>query len=277
MEGRIVNESTRQSKIVMFMSADLAQSAAFKATQQGEGRAEWLTVFEAFFRELPLILMGQIAQAFDDVTTLPEEIAVWKVMGDEIVFSAEPRNAEEALRLTEAFYRTVMRYDARLLERWPLRLKGCCWAARFPGRNIEMEIPEMATVGGDGAVYSDYLGPDVDTGFRISGRADAGHVIISLDLAEALARVSDRRGLQFHYVGREVLKGVFCGRPYPLILITFSGAMPEVWQWEVEESHQAHVLSNEPPMQPEALIELTGQIRSYLNRMCGLSLTTLEF
>ena len=259
------------------MSADLAHSAAFKAAQQGEERADWLTVFEAFFRELPLILMGQIATAFDDVDVLPEKMAVWKVMGDEIVFSAEPRNAQEALRLSEAFYRTVIRYDAHLFERWPLRLRGCCWAARFPGRNIEMEIPEMASAVAGGTVYLDYLGPDVDTGFRIAGRADAGHVIVSLDLAEALARVQDRRGLQFHYVGREVLKGVFGGRPYPLILITFADAMPQVWQWEAEESHQAHVLSKEPPMQPDELIKLTSQIHSYLNRISGLSLTTLEF
>lgn len=268
-----------ESKTVMFMSADLARSTAFKEAQQGlEERPGWLTPFEAFFRELPLVLMGQVAMAFEGADVVPKEVGVWRVSGDEIVFSAEPRSTDEALRLTEAFYRTVVSYDARLFERWPLRLRGCCWGARFPRRNIEIEIPEMSSAGRrGGGAYFEYLGPDVDTGFRIAGHADAGHVIVSLNLAEALARLPDRRDLQFHHVGREVLKGVFCGRPYPLILITFADVVAELWQWELEESTQIQMLRDKPPMEPEALVDLAGRIRSYLNRMCRLSLTTLEF
>lgn len=266
------------SKTLMFMAADIAHSTAFKETRYGTSdELGWLTPFETFFREMPLVLVGQLGQAFQDADELPE-VQVWRVSGDEMVFVAEPRTADEASKLLIGFYRTVFNYHARFSERWPLGLRGCCWAARFPGRNIEVEIPEMGVAAREGgATYLEYLGPDVDSGFRIAGHADPGHVIVSLNLAESVARLPDQKGLQFHFVGREVLKGVYAGRPYPLILVTLTDAMPELWHWELEESRQVRTLRDEPPMTAEALIELADRIRAYLNKVGQLGLSPLEF
>ena len=260
------------AKTMILMSVDIADSTGFK--EKGHSLDDdplWLEAFETFFKEVPLVLMGQIAKAFAKTDDLPD-IGVWKVIGDEIVFRARARSAEEALLITEAFYRTVVTYDASFVERWPLRIRGCCWAARFPGRNIEFEIPEMA-----GAGYVDYLGPDVDLGFRLISQADRGQVILSMNLAEALASLPERRGMQFHYVDRKVLKGVFAGRPYPLILITLPDCMPELWQWEEDESQQLRALRDEPPIDAMALVELASSIRSYLNRTGRLDIKPLEF
>ncbi len=258
------------AKTVIFMSVDISDSTIFK--EKGHSLDDdplWLEAFETFFKEVPLVLMGQIATAFAMTDDLPD-ISIWKVIGDEIVFRAQARSAEEAL--TEAFYRTVVTYEARFVERWPLRIRGCCWAARFPGRNIEIKIPEMAGVG-----YVDYLGPDVDLGFRLVSQVDRGQVILSLNLAEALASLPERRGMQFHYVDRKVLKGIFVGRPYPLILVTLSDCMPELWQWEDDDSQQLRALRDDPPMDTAALVELASRIRTYLNRMGRLNIKLLEF
>ena len=128
-----------------------------------------------------------------------------------------------------------------------------------------------------GAWYVDYLGPDVDLGFRLISQADRGQVILSMNLAEALASLPERRGMQFHYVDRKVLKGVFAGRPYPLILITLPDCMPELWQWEEGESQQLRALRDEPPIDAMALVELASSIRSYLNRTGRLDIKPLEF
>jgi hypothetical protein len=271
--------ATRDTKkTVLFLAADIASSTQFKdSVEESDGRPGWLEPFEQFFRELPLVLMGQVAQTFVGGSDVPE-VGVWRVSGDEVVFLAEPRSAEEARRLVEAFYRTVHQYHARFSEKWPLGLRGCCWAARLPGRNAEIEIPEMATAGGaGGGQYLEYLGPDVDTGFRIAGHADAGHVIISLNLAEALARESDTGQIRFHLFDRRILKGVFAGRPYPLILITLEDAMPDLWQWELEESRQIQVLRDTPPTSPGELVELASRIYGYLNRVADLKLEPLQF
>lgn len=203
----------------MFMSVDLAGSTAFKLQARGDSESPaWLEAFEAFFREAPLIMMGQIAAAFALEDEAPHT-AVWKVIGDEIIFMAHPKTPREAQLLTIAFYRTTVRCDQKIFERWPLRIKGCCWAAQVSHRNREIEIPEM--LGADANnVYVDYLGPDVDAGFRLASYAGPGQMVIATNLAQSLVSMDDQDGVQFHFLGKKVLKGVYHGRPYPLFLIT---------------------------------------------------------
>ena len=65
------------SGVALFMSLDIAGSTAFKAQAHGEGESpEWLEAFETFFREVPLIMMGQIAAAFAMVCGLAWSIRV---------------------------------------------------------------------------------------------------------------------------------------------------------------------------------------------------------
>lgn len=267
---------TGKSSAAMFMSVDLAGSTAFKSQAQGDGDSpEWLEAFEAFFREVPLIMMGQIAAAFAMEDEVPET-GVWKVIGDEIVFMAYPRTAREASLLLVAFYKLVVNYDKKIFERWPLRIKGCCWAAQVSGRNRAIEIPEMLGANGE-QVYVDYLGPDVDTGFRLAALGGRGQVIVSTNLVHLLSEMSDTQGVQFHYIGRKVLKGVYNGRPYPLFLMTMSALMPVTWEWEAEENPGLEELSKNQPMPREEICKLLDQIQSYLNRMCHAGIEKLEF
>jgi hypothetical protein len=94
--------------------------------------------------------------------------------------------------------------------------------AVFPTRNIELEIPEMAGAEGGGCAYRDYLGPDVDTGFRLAKRADPGEVVVSLNAAAAVSCV-EPAPVAFTLKGQEPLKGLFSQLPYPLLV----AAVPE--------------------------------------------------
>jgi hypothetical protein len=267
------NETNNMSNTMIFMSVDIAGSTDFKQIAPiDDARSAWLSSFETFFREFPLVLMGQIALTFIDLDSVPS-VKIWKVIGDELVFRAPIHSADEALRITEAFYRAVVKYDALLFKRWPLRIRGGCWACDFTTRNIEIEIPEMES---DQGLYTDYLGPEVDAGFRISQKSENGNVILSMELAELLASLAENRGIRFHYTGKEILKGVFGGQPYPLILISFEGVAPDLWSWELNESDQLRSLREDPPISPEALSELIAKVRVYLNRKCRLGLAPLK-
>jgi len=258
------------------MSVDLAGSTAFKAQAQFDGGSpEWLEAFEAFFREVPLIMMGQIAAAFAMEEEVPNS-GVWKVIGDEIVFLAHPRTPREAQLLTVAFYRTVVNYDRKIFERWPLRVKGCCWAAQVSGRNREIEIPEMISAN-ENQAYVDYLGPDVDTGFRLASCGGRGQVIVSSNLVHLLAGIEETEGIRFHYVGRKALKGVYAGRPYPLFLMTMAALMPETWEWEPEQNQGLEELSKNQPMHPDEILKFLDRIQNYLNKMCHAGIEKLEF
>lgn len=264
------------SGVAVFMSVDLAGSTAFKSQAQGDGESpQWLEAFEAFFREVPLIMMGQIAAAFAMEDEVPHT-GVWKVIGDEIVFMAYPRSPQEARLLLVAFYKTVVKYDKKIFDRWPLRIKGCCWAAQISGRNRAIEIPEM--LGSDGEeTYVDYLGPDVDTGFRLASCGGRGQVIVSSNLVHMMSEMQDSHGIQFHYIGRKVLKGVYNGRPYPLFLMSMSALMPVTWEWEAEDDPGLVQLAKHQPMQPAEIRKLLDQIQNYLNRMCHAGIEKLEF
>jgi hypothetical protein len=258
------------------MSLDIAGSTAFKAQASGEGDSpEWLEAFETFFREAPLIMMGQIASVFADEDEVPYT-GVWKVIGDEIVLLAHPKTTREAELLLVAFYRTIIHYDKMLFERWPLRIKGCCWAAQISRRNRAVEIPEM--LGGESEeVYVDYLGPDVDTGFRLAAWGGRGQVIVSSNLVELVCEKDRGSGIQFHYVGRKVLKGVYGGRPYPLFLMSMPDLMPITWEWEAEEDSGLAELRRDQPMEPQDICKLLSKIQTYLNRMCQAGIEKLEF
>lgn len=222
--------------VVMFMSADVVGSTSFKVQAQRE-RSDWLDAFATLFRELPLVFMGQVAEAFIEHDDVPEA-GVWKVMGDEVILIAMPASLAAAEALTVAFCNTVLRADERLKARWPLRLRGCCWAAEIGQRNRRIEIPEMFG-GQDGSPYADFLGPDVDTGFRLSAHAGHGEVIISPNLLESIARL-DRGLLQFHPAGEAKLKGVLQGAAFPLwIVSTTENRRPQASAAEVAASLSA--------------------------------------
>lgn len=265
-----------KSSVAMFMSADLSGSTAFKSEAQADSKGPaWVGAFEEFFREVPLIMMGQIAAAFMSEDEIPE-CSVWKVIGDEIVFLAHPKSAREAQLLTNAFYNTVINYDNKIFERWPLRVRGCCWAAQISKRNRQIEIPEM--MGSDSSqTYVDYLGPDVDAGFRLAGCVGRGQLIVSSNLVQLLAGLEESEGIQFHYIGRKVLKGVYKGRPYPLFLMTRKDRMPRTWEWEAEQDEGLLALQKNEPMAYPEILELVNRIQSYLNRMCHAMIESLTF
>lgn len=84
----------------LFLSADLAGSTAFK---QNSPALEWQLFFKSFYDQLP-------ADVDKEFPVESSRLALWKTIGDEIVFSAELESAEEAGRMIEAFRRGAARF-----------------------------------------------------------------------------------------------------------------------------------------------------------------------
>ena len=88
-----------------------------------------------------------------------------------------------------------------------------------PGRNGDVEL--------------DYIGPDLDIGFRLSKASRPGRVVLSMDLADVLTRDNTfPNPLELHHVGWEILKGVFGDKPYPIIWAKKNGEEPHILPWE---------------------------------------------
>lgn len=199
------------SRLVVFLSADIVGSTRFKDAAGPAMPPAWLQPFARFFRELPLVMIGQLALACADSDDVPD-LRVWRVAGDEIIFAGEPRDTAALDQACTAFCRTIADYDRRLAADHGLRLRGTAWGARIPGSNIEIEVPELG--GADGGAYREYIGPDVDTGFRLAKAARGGEVVVSVLLARALG--PDAPALRQR--GHVALSGLFADRPYPVLL-----------------------------------------------------------
>ena len=253
--------------IRLFLSIDMVGSTQFKARFSGQGSQGWLEVFQAFFCNFPLILAGQVGFEFIDDERTPS-IDVWKAMGDEVIFAAEPQSAEEAASILRALLRAMALYESRYFERIPLRLKGTAWLVAFGEQNIELDIAELAA--GDGARHIDYIGPDVDLGFRLSKYARPSSLVVSLDLLEQLLGARNAADLAFHLVGRDELKGVMFGRPYPIIWVSDAETGFDFLPWEVEECPLVAAAADTPPSEPKRLLDAIADMRLYLRKMHGV-------
>lgn len=204
----------------LFLSVDMAGSTEFKSRLTAQGAQGWLDIFQAFFTRFPLMVAGQLGFEFLDDDATPS-IEVWKVMGDEVVFVTSPASAEELTSVLLALVRTLALYEERHFANLPLRLKGTAWLADFDGQNIEIEIPELSS-SARGA-HLDFIGPDIDLGFRISKYAPPGALVVSTDVLEAILAAGNRDRADLHLLGAESLKGVMHGRPYPIVWMLGAG------------------------------------------------------
>jgi hypothetical protein len=257
-----------QPSLRMFMSVDLVNSTAFK--QKGSikpedklvGRAKfapWLGAIAKFYREFP----AAFADQWNNVTaalkhngthsglTSPK---LWKANGDELIYvidltsSMHPRILLLAWTNALHSYRMQLRKDSVGLD-----LKSACWLAGFPLQNSEVffteEVPKDEALSEDPIAHQiqlatryysdnekrmgilrDFVGPAIDTGFRLASLATPRKLIVSFDLAlmlavdpglprelDALAEGLLENGkLKFFFEGRRELKGVLGGVPYPV-------------------------------------------------------------
>ena len=251
----------------LFLSVDMVGSTQFKAKFSGSASDGWLDTFHTFFTHFPLMLAGQLGFEFLDKKETPA-VDVWKMMGDEVIFMAEPSSAEELASILRTLLRTMKLYEQQHYAKLPLRLKGTAWLAEFGEHNIELDIPELSS--SDGAPHVDFIGPDLDLGFRLSKFARPASLVLSLDLVEAMLGAENLSSVALHLVGSEELKGVLFGRPYPIIWMADAETGFDFLPWEIETCSMTAAVTNASPTPPETLRRAIDDMRLYLSKMHGI-------
>lgn len=180
---------------------------------------------------------------------------LWKASGDELLYCKVLTDYRQAMVCVQALVAAVNEHRNSLRKHWRmLDLKAAGWLAGFPVNNAEIVVlsdtaePAVSKTEGDAVlanfrlleqIYSknkkrqlkkryfrDFIGPSMDTGFRIAALSTARKMVVSVDLALmlsfadlALSREDSNHGvepLSFNYDGRLPLKGVIDGAPYPI-------------------------------------------------------------
>lgn len=300
-EGSVVlPKPDRRQQLVAFFSADMSNVADFKNRHQARYSGDELIPprWPRYFSEV----FDRILQSFDEelrIRHIPREATLlsrpqlWKINGSQLLFREIIVPGEEGLKwlsnVVEAFASTVTRIDEEILPDG-CGLRGCVWTAGFPIRNKQIRVAtssipilrsedfsldEALPDIDSGLFYHDdeglidYLGPDMDLGFRLAAVAPPGRVVGSLDAAYFLAKRPQPPYL--YHVGWRSLRGIAGGAPYPIFWVSQQRGKATRHPWEVGTASDelARYLSSSA-LQPADLFELAEQywkqLRDYFNR-----------
>jgi hypothetical protein len=240
-----------QDGSILFLSCDLQNSTQFK--QKSEGG--WIATFLAFYSEFPSRLANKIT---DSYPVLGDRLSLWKAIGDELIFSVRIQSEQECSDAIDAWIATMLEFEIQhLLGKTPMTLKGGAFLATVPapdrrvaiprtvqisdgGSQIDVEETNEATLNsadatGDFAINfaMDFVGPSIDTGFRVLKFAARSYFVLTVEVAHLLFKHYNddktKRGRAAYLLGTHSLKGVWGGRPYPVFAIArpLEAATPE--------------------------------------------------
>jgi len=221
----------------------------------------WFTVVLQFYQQAEQAFAAQwqdiaaqkVNDDGEDFFGDPPEL--WKTIGDEVLFTKRVDHPWQAVVCMHAWVATLDELRQFLGEN-KLNVKSTAWLADFPLRNNEIVLRKLTTssledaddtyilnnqnglrdyydVNSSGYIR-DFIGPSIDTGFRITGFASIRKLAVSVELTYLLgceqvrAQKQPKLYAQKNYVlpsfplkydGRQQLKGVLNGNGYPVFWI----------------------------------------------------------
>jgi hypothetical protein len=224
-------------RLRLFLSVDLVGSTPYK-----QARQIWRPEIVSFYRNFDYILQAQYREfcgGLDDGLPAPE---FWKSNGDELLYVVELNSLSHAHALMHVWLATLNEYRGSRDEASKhLDVKSTAWIGLFPVPNAEIffrrgvshsdikdpilsqaEIREEWYANpANPAITREFVGPSIDTGFRLTSWASPDRMIVSVDLAFLLTGAYTRKvgPLRLHLSGKDKLKGVIDNQPYPTLWI----------------------------------------------------------
>lgn len=213
-----IERAVPRDGVYLFFSFDLVNSTKYKAQ---------------FPRHWPIVTTHFYDIVANEMATRFTSARLWKYVGDEILFYKLVTSAgdvRECLRLARDVVITVIAvlHQVYAEARPILSLKGSVWIADVeyvkPTDSREVQLGKRNLVTGVATLTTagdrDFLGPEIDTGFRLGKYVSHRRLIVSAHLAALLYRErANCEGIEnkLKIVGFEELKGVWDGRRYPII------------------------------------------------------------
>lgn len=219
---------------VMFISFDIVNSSLYKSSN-----------YSGWFK----VIYSLLNHVYNTIVKDIKDIKLWRTIGDELVFVVNIYEEEELGKYTQKIYEALIEINKYikngelfkdtideiddLIENNLLELKATAWIARVSEIKSDEDLKKNKITGNicyyyDNKIniinnvdnrekFREYQGKDIDLGFRIASKNTiARKLSLSVELAYILAK-SDKFNQKLHIVGYNKLKGVWNGRPYPII------------------------------------------------------------
>jgi len=220
---RLKNTSKdREKGLYLFVSFDLVNSTSFKSKAE-DG---WPAVTVSFYNAVTSMMKEGIGN-----------INIWKYLGDEIVFYYNVKNIGIVYDIPDKLYNiqeTVSNEIRNKTEKSViLDIKCTAWLAGITRVQVgdvessEFKIDKLyrnvhiPLSSNDKAVH-DFLGADIDIGFRIAEYSNKRRITLSAEYAYLLYHLSKPTALRkidsrLKIVAFKEVKGIWGGRAYPII------------------------------------------------------------
>ncbi len=216
-------EQFERRSVEMFFSFDIVNSTAYKTLNY----TGWFQVITALF--------GKVQQS---VAKKMPSAEMWRILGDEIIFIVPIREKEDMFIYINSIFEILnnMAYQLKKGEFFDglglreleqdlmkmqniISIKASAWIA-IVGENLKKLEPYDNLLQRfklqEGYGIFEFLGNDIDTGFRMKQNTQDRRLAISYELAYILSRNTDY--LQnIHIITYKRLKGVWQDRLYPII------------------------------------------------------------
>lgn len=228
------NRKKKEPEVILFFSYDVVNSSLYK-TINYHG---WAQVLTNIIKELNNRVKQEI-----------EEVELWRVLGDEAIFIVRIKSEDELIAYVEKIFKILVttindmkkaklslekslfsESEIKLMElQNVLSLKAAAWIALVSEYSNEERfsenIFEKYDIDGKNNFY-EFLGNDIDAGFRISKFTADGRLVVSAELAMILATRSNEVK-KLNIITYKHLKGIWNNKYYPII-----------WYHNIESSNQ---------------------------------------
>ncbi|EOC99333.1 hypothetical protein [Caldisalinibacter kiritimatiensis] len=213
---RASNKNEHFKKVFIFTSIDLVNSTIFK-----QNNDKWVDIFSDFYGILK--------------TEFPKEknnINVWKNIGDEVLFYEEIYEIKDLLRVPSDIFKLMEKcqnifYQRNSIAKNNLYFKATIWGAAVKSeydtseKNKDIENVML----GFEENLTDFIGMDIDEGFRLSEYTSQNKLVIDSKIAYLMNKYKDEVYHLCDYVvedririvGYRKLKGIWNNRLYPII------------------------------------------------------------
>jgi hypothetical protein len=286
LSGAEADAGWPRARTRLFLSADIAGSTAYKQRKTDDpGTAgKWAHAILSFYRDFGQCFFEKLALAESAVSNCLsykpcQRPLFWKAVGDEVLFCLELDCEKQSYVAVVSWINAAREYK-KTLKKERLDLKVAAWLATFPTPNYEVVLPRSldgtTAIGqrNDDALvanwhalkqyYSngsesqkdfalDFIGPAMDTGFRIAQQSTTRRMAITPELARLVAlshdsfqnlaqKLDDNYKLDLRYQGRTHLKGVGDPSGYPIFWLDTAERGDKFVQFE--DALDGHIQSN---------------------------------
>lgn len=273
-----------QDGSILFLSCDLQNSTQFK--QKSEDG--WVATFLAFYTEFPSLLATRISDSYPD---LRDRLLLWKAIGDELIFSVRIQSEQECSDAVDVWTATMLEFEIQhLLDKTTMTLKGGAFLATVPSPDRRVAIPRTVQISDGGSQRDavaanettlngaaaasdfavnfamDFVGPSIDTGFRVLKYASRRYFVLTIEVAHLVFKHYNdqvRTNGRAYLLGTHVLKGVWSSQPYPVFALARDLEKPTPAQSLAAAFDNSALVTDEyPSRKPADVLEAIAAYRS---------------